>query len=119
MDTPAAGTFVPSRRLSGDRRTIMSDFYGIEPGTIPGFAETGAGRFMSVGGLPEQTVEHMLKLMDSLRGMHRADGHQDRPARSPLNGGDAPPVEHYESPAVSAAQHAVRLREGGDDAFHD
>ena len=51
----------------------MSDFYGIEPGTVPGFAETGAGRFMSVGGLPEQTVGHMLKFMDKLRAMHDAD----------------------------------------------
>jgi len=51
----------------------MSDFYGIEPGTIPGFAEAGAGRFMAVGGLPEQTVEHMLKFMRTLRGMHEAD----------------------------------------------
>jgi hypothetical protein len=51
----------------------MSDFYGIEPGTIPGFAETGAGKFMSVGGLPEQTVENMLKFMDKLRGMYQAD----------------------------------------------
>ena len=30
----------------------MSDFYGITPGTTPGFAEAGAGRFMGVGGLP-------------------------------------------------------------------
>ena len=51
----------------------MSDFYGIEPGTIPGFAETGAGRFMSVGGLPEQTVDNMVKFMDKLRGMYQAD----------------------------------------------
>ena len=51
----------------------MSDFYGITPGTIPGFAETGAGKFMSVGGLPEQTVENMLKFMDKLRGMYQAD----------------------------------------------
>jgi hypothetical protein len=51
----------------------MSDFYGIEPGTIPGFAETGAGKFMSVGGLPEQTVENMLKFMDKLRVMYEAD----------------------------------------------
>jgi hypothetical protein len=51
----------------------MSDFYGIEPGTIPGFAEAGAGRFMAVGGLPEETVEHMLKFMKSLRGMYEAD----------------------------------------------
>jgi hypothetical protein len=51
----------------------MSDFYGIEPGTIPGFAETGGGKFMSVGGLPEQTVENMLKFMDKLRAMYEVD----------------------------------------------
>jgi hypothetical protein len=51
----------------------MSDFYGIEPGTIPGFAETGAGRFMSVTGLPERTVQHMLMFMEKLRGMHQDD----------------------------------------------
>jgi hypothetical protein len=26
----------------------MGDFYGIKPGTVPGFAESGAGRFVSV-----------------------------------------------------------------------
>lgn len=51
----------------------MSDFYGIKPGTVPGFAETGAGRFMSVGKLPEQTVQNMLDFMENLRGMHDAD----------------------------------------------
>ncbi len=51
----------------------MSDFYGITPGTVPGFAEVGGGRFMSVGGLPEQTVRHMLGFMDKLRGMYEAD----------------------------------------------
>jgi hypothetical protein len=51
----------------------MSDFYGIEPGTVPGFAETGAGKFMSVGGLPEQTVGHMLTFMQKLRGMYETD----------------------------------------------
>ena len=51
----------------------MSDFYGIKPGTVPGFAEAGAGRFMSVGGLPEQTVQHMLSFMEKLSGMHEAD----------------------------------------------
>jgi hypothetical protein len=51
----------------------MSDFYGIEPGSIPGFAESGAGKFMSVGGLPEQTVQHMLKFMESLRSMYEVD----------------------------------------------
>jgi hypothetical protein len=51
----------------------MSDFYGIKVGTVPGFAETGAGRFMSVGGLPERTVQHMLSFMEKLRGMYEAD----------------------------------------------
>ena len=51
----------------------MSDFYGIRPGDIPGFAETGAGHFMSVGALPEATVQHMLQYMDMLRGMHETD----------------------------------------------
>jgi hypothetical protein len=51
----------------------MSDFYGIESGTVPGFTETGVGRFMSVGKLPEQTVRNMLGFMENLRGMHDAD----------------------------------------------
>ena len=51
----------------------MSDFYGITPGTVPGFAETGAGTFMSVQGLPEETVQHMLGFMEKLRGMHETD----------------------------------------------
>ena len=51
----------------------MGDFYGIKPGTVPGFAETSAGRFMSVGKLPEQTVRNMLEFMENLRGMHDAD----------------------------------------------
>ncbi len=51
----------------------MSDFYGITPGTVPGFAEAGTGRYMSVGGLPEVTVQHMLAFMEKLRGMHEAD----------------------------------------------
>jgi hypothetical protein len=51
----------------------MSDFYGIKSGTVPGFAEAGAGRFMSVGELPEQTVRNMLDFMEKLRGMHDAD----------------------------------------------
>src|ERR1700742_1257223 len=69
MDRPAS-----ARCLAGtDRKTVMSDFYGITPGTVPGFAETGAGRFMSVQGLPEETVQHMLGFMEKLRGMHEAD----------------------------------------------
>jgi hypothetical protein len=52
---------------------IMSDFYGIQPGAIPGFAESGSGHFMSVGGLPGATVQHMLGFMEKLQGMHRTD----------------------------------------------
>jgi hypothetical protein len=51
----------------------MSDFYGIKPGSVPGFAEAGAGTFMSVGKLPEQTVRHMVGFMEKLRDMHQAD----------------------------------------------
>lgn len=51
----------------------MGDFYGIKPGTVPGFAESGAGRFMSVRGLPEQTLQHMIGFMEALRGMHEVD----------------------------------------------
>jgi hypothetical protein len=51
----------------------MGDFYGIKPGTVPDFAEAGTGRFMSVRGLPEETVKHMLSFMEKLRGMHEAD----------------------------------------------
>jgi hypothetical protein len=51
----------------------MSEFYGIEPGTIPEFAEVGGGAFMSVQRLPEHTVRHMLMFMDKLRDMYQAD----------------------------------------------
>jgi hypothetical protein len=51
----------------------MGDFYGIKPGTVPGFAESGTGRFMSVRDLPEETVQHMLGFMEKLRGMHEVD----------------------------------------------
>jgi hypothetical protein len=51
----------------------MSDFYGIKPGAIPGFAEAGAGQFMSVGSLPEATVQHMLGFMERLHGMYEID----------------------------------------------
>lgn len=51
----------------------MSDFYGIELGTVPGFAEAGAGTFMSVGKLPEETVQHMVSFMQGLRGMYEVD----------------------------------------------
>ncbi|HSZ40726.1 MAG TPA: hypothetical protein VK817_12265 [Trebonia sp.] len=51
----------------------MGDFYGIKSGTVPGFAEFGGGRFMSVGKLPEETVRNMLDFMEKLRVMHDAD----------------------------------------------
>jgi hypothetical protein len=51
----------------------MGDFYGIKPGTIPGFAEAGGGRFMSVADLPGHTVRNMAMFMEKLRGMHADD----------------------------------------------
>ena len=51
----------------------MSDFYGIRPGAIPGFAEAGAGQFVDVRSLPEVTVQHMLKFMEKLHDMHETD----------------------------------------------
>ena len=51
----------------------MGDFYGIEPGAIPGFAEVGVGRFMSVEGLPNRTVTNMAAFMKKLRRMHEDD----------------------------------------------
>jgi hypothetical protein len=51
----------------------MSDFYGIRPGTIPGFAEAGGGTLMSVEGLPDHTVRHMVMFMRKLREMYRND----------------------------------------------
>jgi len=48
-------------------------FYGIKPGTVPGFAEAGTGRFMSVQGMPERTVRHMLSFMQKLRVMYETD----------------------------------------------
>jgi hypothetical protein len=51
----------------------MTEFYGIEPGTVPGFAEAGPGRFIGVGNLPEDTVRHMVAFMEKLRGMCRDD----------------------------------------------
>jgi hypothetical protein len=56
-----------------DQRRTVGDFYGIKPGTLPGFAESGVGRFMSVGGLPDHTVRHMIDFMDKLRAMHDVD----------------------------------------------
>ena len=51
----------------------MTDFYGIPAGTIPGFADAGDGKFMSVQGLPDRTVQHMATFMDRLRAMHERD----------------------------------------------
>jgi len=51
----------------------MGDFYGIEPGTIPGFAETEAGKFIGVGGLPGRTVTNVVAVMEKLRRMHDDD----------------------------------------------
>jgi hypothetical protein len=51
----------------------MGEFYGIEPGLVPGFAETGGGKFMSVEGLPGRTVTNMVAFMERLRRMHDDD----------------------------------------------
>ena len=51
----------------------MGDFYGIRPGTIPGFAEAGSGKFISVEGLPSRTVTYMVAFMEKLRRMHQDD----------------------------------------------
>lgn len=51
----------------------MSDFYGIRPGTVPGLAEVGTGRFMGVESLPDETVRTMLDFMDRLHGMCKED----------------------------------------------
>jgi hypothetical protein len=51
----------------------MADFYGIKPGTIPGFAEASGGRFISVTDLPGHTVRNMAMFMEKLRGMHTDD----------------------------------------------
>jgi hypothetical protein len=51
----------------------MADFYGIKPGAIPGFADAGGGKYMSVESMPEQTVRHMVMFMGKLRGMYSED----------------------------------------------
>ena len=51
----------------------MTEFYGIQAGTIHGFAEAGDGKFMGVQGLPDRTVQNMAMFMDRLRGMHAQD----------------------------------------------
>ena len=51
----------------------MGDFYGMKPGTIPGFADAGSGKFISVEGLPRRTVTNMVAFMEKLRRMHQDD----------------------------------------------
>ena len=51
----------------------MTDFYGIQAGTIPGFAEASGGIFISVTGLPDRTVRNMVTVMGELRGMQAQD----------------------------------------------
>jgi hypothetical protein len=51
----------------------MGDFYGMKPGTIPGFAEAESGKFISVEGLPRRTVTNMVAFMEKLRRMHEDD----------------------------------------------
>ena len=51
----------------------MGDFYGMKPGTIPGFAEAGSGKFIGVEGLPGRTVTNMVAFMQKLRRMHEDD----------------------------------------------
>jgi hypothetical protein len=70
-----------SRGSSGEDRGVarhlermsMGDFYGIEPGTIPGFAEAGGGKFMGVEGLPSRTVTNMVAFMEKLYRMYEDD----------------------------------------------
>ena len=51
----------------------MGDFYGMKPGAIPGFAEAGCGKFISVDGLPRRTVANMMAFMEKLRRMYEDD----------------------------------------------
>lgn len=51
----------------------MGSFYGMEPGAIPGFAEVGSGKFMSVERLPARTVMKMSAFMRQLRTMYDDD----------------------------------------------
>ena len=60
----------------------MSDFYGMKPGSVPGFAEVGDGRLISVQGLPEQTVQVCVRhvatvIEDKRRGEGKADPRGD------------------------------------------
>ena len=77
---PARETGWPAESLGGAppemvphcriRRLSVTDFYGIQAGTVPGFADAGGGKFMSVQGMPDRTVQNMVTFMDKLRGMH-------------------------------------------------
>lgn len=51
----------------------MGEFYGMRPGTIPGFADAGSGKFISVEGMPRHTVTNMVAFMENLRRMHQDD----------------------------------------------
>ena len=59
-----------SRPRSHSRNTGAD---AIPAGTVPGFAEAGGGKFMSVQGMPDRTVQNMATFMDRLRGMHKQD----------------------------------------------
>ena len=64
---------MPAHDRAQDTGASVTDFYGIKPGAIPGFAEAGEGKFMSVEGLPAHTVRHMVMFMDKLRRMYSED----------------------------------------------
>ncbi len=52
----------------------MTEFYGIQAGTIPGFAEAGGGKFRErCRACRTAPVKNMVKFMDRLRGMHAQD----------------------------------------------
>ena len=51
----------------------MTDFYGIQAGTIPGFAEASGGMTISVTGQPDRAVRNMVTVVGKLRGMHAQD----------------------------------------------
>lgn len=80
----------------------VTDFYGIRPGAIPGYPETGSGTFMSVRGLPDRTVQNMAMFMDKLRfqrcaadagpgpALARQAGHHRSPGPAELSGKECP-----------------------------
>jgi hypothetical protein len=49
------------------------DFYGIEPGTVPSYAELGDSEFLDIDQLPDRTVETIHAFMGELRQMHEQD----------------------------------------------